>query len=104
MARTYMEELFLYKTLSHKMRGADTFDFLERAGVTTKNAEFEAMTKNVCAKLSVELADKLDQMCSFLDISKRKFIEAAIVEALNKADEIIDEVDPFEHDEESQTK
>lgn len=105
MKRTYMEELFLYKTLSHKMGSThDVLDFLERGGALSKNtADIDAMTKNVCAKISSELAENLDQMCNFLDISKRKFIETAIIEALNKANEIIKEVDPFPQEESGQT-
>lgn len=47
--------------------------------------------KNVCAKLSVKLSDDIDQVCDFLDISKRVFIEAALVDALSKANQIIED-------------
>ena len=47
--------------------------------------------KNLCAKVSKELSDEVDSMCAFLDISKRRFIEAAIIEALRQADEVIAE-------------
>lgn len=55
------------------------------------NPEFaeKAALKNVCAKISPQLADELDNVCNFLGISKRSFIEAAFVEALNQAREII---------------
>ena len=46
--------------------------------------------RNVCAKLSPELADRLDSMVSVLGISKRLFIERALIEALDQCDEIID--------------
>ena len=46
--------------------------------------------KNVCAKVSAELADEIDQICDFLDISKRSFIEGAFIDALRQAREIID--------------
>lgn len=45
--------------------------------------------KNVCAKVSPQLADELDTVCNFLGISKRSFIEAAFVEALSQAREIM---------------
>lgn len=45
--------------------------------------------KNVCAKLSSELSDRLDTTCSLLEISKRQFIEAALIDALAKAEEIM---------------
>jgi hypothetical protein len=47
--------------------------------------------KNVCAKLSVKLSDDIDKVCDFLDISKRVFIEAALVDALSKANKIIED-------------
>ena len=45
--------------------------------------------KNMCAKVSVQLLNRLDETCNLLDISKRKFIEIAVIEALIKADEIM---------------
>jgi hypothetical protein len=54
------------------------------------------ITKNVCAKLSVELSDKIDETCNLLDVSKRQFIENALIEALDRSQQLIDEIDPFE--------
>ena len=56
----------------------------------------EVPLKNVCAKLSVELSDDIDEVCSFLDISKRRFIEAAIIEALSQARAVMREEGIFE--------
>jgi len=64
---------------------------IEKAAATAP-ADF----KTVCTPLSISLFDRLSNTLSTLDISKRKFIEAAIIEALNKADEIMLEVDVFE--------
>ena len=60
---------------------------IEKAAASSP-AEF----KTVCTPLSIPLFDRLSNTLSILDISKRKFIEAAIVEALDKADEIIRQV------------
>jgi len=49
--------------------------------------------KNVCAKLHTSLVERLDSTLNTLSISKREFIEYAIIEALDKADEIMEEVD-----------
>ena len=46
--------------------------------------------KNVCAKLSVQLSDRIDEVCDLLGVSKRKFIETALVDALARADGIIE--------------
>ena len=53
--------------------------------------------KTVCAPISQTLFDRLDNTLNILDISKRKFIEMAIIAALDRADEIISEVDVFEN-------
>lgn len=53
--------------------------------------------KTVCAPISVGLFNRLTHTLSLLDISKRTFIEAAIIEALDKADVIMAEVDIFEN-------
>lgn len=46
--------------------------------------------KNVCAKVSAELSDKLDYICGILDIHKRKFIETAFIDAVIKSEEIME--------------
>lgn len=52
--------------------------------------------RNVCAKLEVNLVDRLDKTLGFLDISKRAFIEVAVVEALNRVEEILKESDVYD--------
>lgn len=45
--------------------------------------------KNVCAKVTVQLSDEIDRVSSFLGISKRRFLEAAFVNAVDSAQEIM---------------
>lgn len=45
--------------------------------------------KNVCAKVAPELADEIDGICGLLGISKRRFLEAAFIEAVRKAKTIM---------------
>lgn len=52
--------------------------------------------RNVCAKLSVELVERLDKTLGILDISKREFIEMALIEALNRVDQELLDIDAFE--------
>jgi nucleoside 2-deoxyribosyltransferase len=52
--------------------------------------------KTVCAPISIELFERLTETLGLLDISKRTFIEAAIIAALDQADAIIAQVDIFE--------
>jgi len=46
--------------------------------------------RNVCAKLVPELAERIDRTVSVLGISKRLFIERALIEALDQVDAILD--------------
>ena len=48
-------------------------------------------TKNVCANPSIELAGQVDEAVSLLGCSKRRFIESAIIAALQRVEEIKDE-------------
>jgi hypothetical protein len=45
--------------------------------------------KNVCAKVSIELSGEIDEVCNFLGVSKRRFLEAAFVDAVASAHEIM---------------
>lgn len=53
--------------------------------------------KTVCAPICIELFDRLTNTLNLLDISKRSFIEAALIEALDRADAIMAQVDIFEN-------
>lgn len=46
--------------------------------------------KNVCAKLSVQLSDHLDEVCAKLSLSKRQFIEMALIQALEYAEHALE--------------
>ena len=48
-------------------------------------------TKNVCAKVSPALAAEIDEVAGLLGISKRRFLEAAMCDAVFKAQAIIRE-------------
>lgn len=53
--------------------------------------------QNVCAKLAQPLVDRLDQALSVLDMTKRDFIELALIEALDKVDQVLKDTDAFEY-------
>lgn len=55
------------------------------------------IVKNVCAKVPVELSDKLDSLCNFLGISKRVFIEKALLDAIELSEKIIDDEDVYSY-------
>lgn len=45
--------------------------------------------KNVCAKVSPELSADIDEVCALLGISKRRFLEAAFVDAVQQAYDVL---------------
>lgn len=65
----------LYEGLDHLIENADEIGNVK--------------LRNVCAKLSSQLADRLDNTVGLLDVSKRRFIEIALVDAMNRADELM---------------
>ncbi len=53
--------------------------------------------RNVCALIGLPLFDRLEEMCGTLSITKREFIESALIEALNISDKIVEEEGLFDH-------
>ncbi len=110
---THFKQYIQYKALDFKFATAgNSIDQLERlvAGGSVGHAvdgQFvPAQTleevcpiplRNVCAKLSVELVDRLDNALGVLSMSKRQFIEMAIIEALDEVDKVLQDVDAFEY-------
>jgi hypothetical protein len=83
-----LDEVIRYKALHLKYVSGNQ-------GLTDMLAEgkFEhnVPMKNVCAMVTHALFDDLTATCALLDISKRLFIEAALVEALQKAENILEQ-------------
>ena len=90
-----LQELLYQKALTYKQ--------LTKKG-TTNDHFFESLfegadskiVKNVCAKISVPLSDELDNVCGLLNITKRQFIESAIVHALDESKNVMRELDLFD--------
>lgn len=104
-----LTELLMYKALSFKQSSQDCSDTIldhltSKGHEAADNMEQKLELKNVCAKVSPQLADRLDNTCSILSLSKRRFIEAAIIHALDEADRISKEVNMFEHIEQQEAK
>lgn len=90
------DKLIQFKALSQIY--GNSADMLEKI-VNPNNLEETEKVKmrNVCALISVQLFDRLEQTCGLLDLSKRQFIEASLIEALDRADEIVQNEGVFEH-------
>lgn len=46
--------------------------------------------KNVCAKVSQQLSDDIDEIVGLLNVSKRRFLEAAFIEAVQRAHTVME--------------
>ena len=64
--------------------------FPARAMDQILNRSEDPSIKQLCAKVHVSLIQDLDEVCALLDMSKRQFIEAALVDALARAHDAID--------------
>jgi hypothetical protein len=56
----------------------------------------ELKLRQVCAMVSPQLFNELEGTCELLGISKRRFVEGALVEAIDRAAAIVNEVSPFD--------
>lgn len=86
------KQLVQYKALD-RIYGVNNSDFLFETAVNDPaNAEqVKANLRNVCALISVQLFDDLEGICGLLDMSKRKFIENALIFAIDEANLVIRE-------------
>lgn len=88
--RTELDTLLLQRALTVKTSRMND-NMIDLIADGKLKFEGELPLKNLCARCSVELADSVDAVCGLLDITKRRFIEAAIIEAVNKANAVIAE-------------
>ena len=96
--KTLFEQKLTLQALRYKFD--DSEKFIDSVLDGSDRDEFIAKRKlkNVCAALSGDLIDRLENTLAVLNMSKREFFQLAIVEALDKADLIINDVDLFPAD------
>lgn len=87
MARDPFDSLVLEKTLH--IRNSFVSDELSDESLAIVEAHRGPITKNVCARCAPELADQIDEVCMYLGISKRRFLESAFRYAVDRARQII---------------
>jgi hypothetical protein len=91
-----LDELITLKALEIKRSNSGQSEISDRITdemlMKSDGAEF----RNVCAHLSIPLATEIDSICSLLSISKRRFIEGALIAAVARANATIAEVKPFD--------
>ena len=110
---SYFDQFIQYRALKFKFSsmGSLTISDIERMvengnlmhsddGETVRPTTLEEACpiplRNVCAKLTVDLVERLDKTLDILEISKREFIEMALIEALNRVDQELLDIDAFE--------
>ena len=57
--------------------------------------EVKEKMRNICAFISPELFEKIESLSNFLELSKREIVEMALLDFVEKANKIVEEVDPF---------
>lgn len=90
----YFDQFIRYKALRFKFLDGDKL--LENVLNDPNQEEINSQFKNVCAKLPLKMVDDLEGVCGLLDMSKRRFIEMAVSQALERCNKIFDDVDAFE--------
>lgn len=89
----YSEEVILSKVLNFKHSATFQGSILVDQALETDEAK--KYTKNVCAKLTNEMVESMENTCSILGISKREFIQLAVSDLLDTFDDIASEYDMF---------
>lgn len=91
-------QFLLYRALSakaHIENQAFNSEFTDRQIDLMANQNPDII-KTVCAPISLDLFDRMNATLGILDVSKRQFIELAIIAALDQAEAVISEVDVYE--------
>jgi hypothetical protein len=86
------KEFIKYRALAFKYDRQNT-DLTEAVLASDQGA---IPLRNVCAKLTVELAERVDNAASVMGITKRLFIERALLEAIDLVNATLDEVNAWE--------
>jgi len=97
MQRTPLDALVTRACLKQMEGNSFVLDHL----IENHDPTVEGLTKNVCAKVGVGISDQIDQLVSLLGINKRSFLEAAFIDAIIKAKEIVEEEGLWEYLEET---
>jgi hypothetical protein len=74
-------------------------EHLLQAAIDQNPEEAKAHFKNICATVGIGLFERVDTICRMLDLSKRQFVEMALIDLCEKSDSVIMEVKPFPIDE-----
>jgi len=95
-------ETLVLKSLQLKQlnSGGDTARFVD-AILEQNPAEAERLTKNVCARIPLALAEKMEILGNLLDLNKREIITMAVRDFLEEAEATLEEFDAWPQGEEA---
>ena len=89
-------ETLVFKTLAWKqaLNGSGNGDLVDH--LLEQNPEqADALTKNVCARVPLELARDMETLGGMLDLNKREIITMALHDFLDKARDTLTEFDAW---------
>lgn len=92
------EEMLMLQALKLKKlnsKGFDGPDLVEQLILQNPDATKEKL-RNICAFISHDLFGEIDSLCSLLDLSKREFVEMALVDLVAKAHAVIQQTNAME--------
>jgi hypothetical protein len=85
--KSILERKLTYKALAFMHSNDNLVErILEEGGA---ELEIKHKMKNICAMMPATIVDRLETTLRLLNMTKRDFLEAAVLEALDKADEIM---------------
>lgn len=92
------DELVRMKALQLKAQysGQSLMELVGEHQLELPEVQKDLKLRQVCAMVTPGLFQKLEATCDSLSISKREFITMALSEAIDQAETIVAEVDPFE--------
>jgi len=91
------DEILTLKALQLKstISGSGNSDLVDHV-IAAHPDEMKKSLRNICAFITPQLFERVESVCSNLQMSKRQVVEMALVDFMDKVDSIMTKVDPFE--------
>lgn len=106
--RTRLDEKLLQKALNYKFNEVHESIVDQAVEDLVKQDISKIKVKNICAYVPQAFAERLEDTLALLKMSKREFVTLALLESLDKADQVMEEVgicgDNIEDDDIDETK
>lgn len=93
MRESILDRLLIEKSLNI----VNESDFARATDNLINSSALESQVKNVCAKVSPDLSDRIDNIVGLLRISKRSFLETIYIDACDRAEKTMREEGVYEY-------